>query len=233
MRRLTGLGFAITLGALAARASAAPDSPAGIHYLYLVRHGAYDRDSLADDRIANGLNRLGREQAWRVGEWLGALPVRFSSLVTSDLTRARETAAEIGASLGLTPIPDSLLPECTPEGGSGSAMAGAGTAGASCDSTLARAWAKYAVPTPAGDVHQVLVGHGNEIRWMVCRALGADTRRWRAMEIANASVTILAVRPDGTTRLVTFSDAGHLPIGEQTWTGRGPGWAPPPGTPPH
>jgi hypothetical protein len=47
------------------------------------------------------------------------------------------------------------------------------------------------------------------------------------MEIANASLTILAVRPDGTSRLVSFSDVGHLPVARQTWTGKGAGWSAP------
>ena len=56
-------------------------------------------------------------------------------------------------------------------------------------------------------------------------ALDADLKGWRAMEIANASLTVIAVRPDGTTRLVLFSDVGHLPVLDQTWTGRGAGWS--------
>jgi hypothetical protein len=44
------------------------------------------------------------------------------------------------------------------------------------------------------------------------------------MDIANGSLTVIAVRPDGSVRLVTFSDASHLPISKQTWAGNGAGW---------
>jgi len=74
----------------------------------------------------------------------------------------------------------------------------------------------------------VLVCHGNVIRWLACRALGADLHAWQHLEIANASLTVIAVRPDGGVRLVEFSDTGHLPVDEQTWTGKGAGWPAPP-----
>jgi hypothetical protein len=35
---------------------------------------------------------------------------------------------------------------------------------------------------------------------------------------------IKVVRPDGSVRVVTYSDAGHLPVGMQTWSGKGGGW---------
>jgi serine/threonine-protein phosphatase PGAM5 len=98
---------------------------------------------------------------------------------------------------------------------------------ARCDSNLAVAWARYMTPSPEADRHEVLVCHGNVIRWFVSRALHENTRRWHLLDIANGSLTILAVRPDGTTRLVMFSDVGHLPVTKQTWTGRGAGWSVP------
>lgn len=202
-----------------------PRPPRGVHYVYLIRHGMYDRDSLSDDRTGNGLNALGREQAQMVGARLAALPVRAHALVTSDFTRARETAAIIGQALGMTPAVDSLLHECAPTSDRAERMGNRPREGvAQCDSNLAAAWAKYMRPSPDADTHDVLVCHGNVTRWFVTRALGTDTRRWMQMDIANCSLTILAVRSDGTTRLVMFSDVGHIPIDKQTWTGRGAGW---------
>jgi len=74
----------------------------------------------------------------------------------------------------------------------------------------------------------VLVCHGNVIRWFVAKTLAQDTNRWWGMEIGNGSLTVLAVRPDGSVRLAMFSDVGHLPLDVQTWTGRGAGWWAPP-----
>ena len=208
--------------------SARPDSAgatSGVRYLYLVRHGDYDPDLHADDRVANGLNALGRDQARRIGERLAQLPVRPTSLVSSDFTRARETADIMGRVLGMTPDRDSLLRECTPSSDRGPSHAGGPEDGTPCDSRLEAAWARYARPSPGADARDVLVCHGNVIRWFVSRALGADTRHWAAMEIGNASLTVIAVRADGSTRLAMFSDVGHLPVADQSWTGRGAGWS--------
>jgi hypothetical protein len=54
--------------------------------------------------------------------------------------------------------------------------------------------------------------------------LAGGAQRWGRMGIGNASLTVLAVRPDGTARLVMYSDVGHLPVDKQTWSGRGVGW---------
>lgn len=199
----------------------------GTHYLYLIRHGLYDRDPNADDRVGNKLNALGHEQSRLVGARLAALPVKIASLVSSDFSRARETAEDIGAALGMAPVLDSLIHECTPRSTSTDTRERPEDI-ALCESNLGAAWAKYVRPMPEADRHDVLVCHGNVIRWLVSRTLGMDPKRWLAMEIANGSLTVISVRPDGTTRLVLFSDVGHLPVEKQTWTGRGAGWAPTP-----
>ena len=77
---------------------------------------------------------------------------------------------------------------------------------------------------PDSDRHEILVCHGNVIRWFVSRVVGGDPVHWPTMEIANGSITIIAVHADGTARLVMFSDVGHLPVSKQTWTGKGAGW---------
>src|SRR3982751_1824550 len=102
--------------ALVAQIATAAEAPraTGVHYVYLIRHGEYDRDSTADDVAGNGLNALGREQARLIGTRLAALPVHPASLVTSTFRRASETADVIGRILKMTPIRDSLIHECTP-----------------------------------------------------------------------------------------------------------------------
>ena len=215
----------LVLPTRSAPAAEPPRPPSGIHYVYLIRDGMYERDWTVDDVTGNGLNALGHEQARRIGARLAALPVRPAALVSSTFRRARETADDMAPILKLTPTRDSLLHECTPTSERADSMR-TRTPGevTPCDSNLSAAWAQYMTPSPGTDRHDVLVCHGNVIRWFVCRAVAGDPRRWRAMEIANASLTILAVPPDGTIRLVTFSDVGHLPPAEQTWTGKGAGW---------
>jgi serine/threonine-protein phosphatase PGAM5 len=219
---------AVVLAAAAAHAAETPKAEPGIRYLYLIRHGMYDRVPDVNERVGNGLNTLGHEQAVLVGKRLAALPVHMSALVTSDYTRARETAVDMGKELGMTPAQDSLLRECTPTTTRADLVKENTPAEfAACEANLEAAWAKYVRPSPERDTHEVLVCHGNVIRWFVTRAIGADSKRWWSMDIGNASLTVIAVRPDGTTRLVVFSDVGHLPVASQTWTGRGAGWASP------
>ena len=75
-----------------------------MHSIYLVRHGIYDRDTSAtDDRVANGLNAQGHEQAKLVGARLAGLPVKMTHLVSSEFLRAAQTADDIAPFVKLTP----------------------------------------------------------------------------------------------------------------------------------
>jgi serine/threonine-protein phosphatase PGAM5 len=222
------LWFALWLVAVvvpAAFAADPPAAPAGVRTLYLIRHGFYDFRDSTDDRVGRHLDSLGHAQARLVGARLAALPVKMSSLVSSELTRARETADDMAGPLGLTPARDSLLNECTPWANRPDIRYETPDEPDSAVARLERAWARYVRPAGAADEHDVLVCHGNVIRWFVCRALGADTRQWGSMDIGNGSITAILVRPDGATRLAIFSDVGHLPLETQTWAGRGPGWS--------
>lgn len=221
---------------LALPAAAAPDAarpaPKGTHFLFLVRHGMYDRDDKADDRTANPLNALGHQQAKLLGARLAASKLPFRTLAASDFTRARETAEDVGAALGLTPAIEPILHECTPtpEHPEYAAHYSAEHI-AQCVVQLESAWKKYFAPTPEADTWDLLVCHGNVIRWLVAKATGNDVRKWYAADIGNASLTAIAVRPDGSVRLVLYSDVGHLPPELQTWAGRGPGWSKRPAAP--
>lgn len=231
MRRRMVLFVVFALAFTGGPDASAADPPAtgtGIHFLYLIRHGDYDYVADADPVAANGLNALGRMQAERLGERLAALPLAPTGLIASPYRRARETAEIIAPMLGLTIVIDTLIHECTPTTERADIMAGeAPEQVAACDSNLAAAWRTYAVPTPDADRRDLLVCHGNVIRWMVARVLGEDTQNWLRMDIANASITVIAIRPDGSMKLAAFSDTGHLAPEEQTWTGRGAGWASP------
>ncbi len=131
----------------------------------------------------------------------------------------------IAPMLGLTAVVDTLIHECGPTSERVDYMAHEPPAEiAWCDSNLTAAWRKYAVASPDSDRRDVLVCHGNVIRWMVARALNDDSRNWQRMDIGNASITVIAIRADGTFKVAAFSDTGHIPVELQTWTGRGAGW---------
>jgi serine/threonine-protein phosphatase PGAM5 len=208
--------------------SASTGAPAatGTHFVYLVRHGIYDRDTSAtDDRVANPLNKLGHEQAALVGERLAKLPVKFDRLISSELLRAAQTADDMAKAMKMTPTRDVILNECTPTSSNARIMAEEKPWDvAECDSARAVSWVRYFAPTPERDTYDVLVCHGNVIRWAWTRAMGADTREWANLDCGNASLTIVAIRSNGTIRPAMYSDVGHVPVEKQTWSGRGGGW---------
>ncbi len=205
---------------------AGPPPPGhGVHFIYLVRHGSYDRDPKAhDDRVANGLNQRGHEQAKLTGRRLSELHVHFDRLISSELLRAKQTADDMGAVMHMTPSRDASLNECSPTSVDAGLLAREGPErAAACDRARALQWVRYFNATPAHDTHDVLVSHGNVIRWELLRTLGADTKLWPLLDIGNCSLTVVAVWPDGTPSLVSFDDVGHLPPALQTFTGRGVG----------
>jgi len=202
------------LVAAQAPASAAGGPPeGGIRTVVLVRHGVYDEDDPRDPEVGKALTAIGETQAWLTGAWLARLPRHFDALYSSPLTRARQTAQIIGESLGgMTPQVATELRECTPPTERPDVMARQTPGGPdSCRAALERGWQRFFRPSPARDSTVVLVCHGNVIRYFVARALGLDPERWLDMTIANCSLSIVEVRADGRTRLVSFDDVGHLP----------------------
>jgi broad specificity phosphatase PhoE len=199
------VSFALFLAATSAHA-------AGVHYVYVVRHGAYDRDpSARDDRAHNGLNAVGHEQARLVGVRLASLPVHVDHLVSSEFLRAKETADDIGKVLHMTAVRDATLNECHPG------------SDAACDAARVTEWTKYFAATPDKDTVDVIVTHGNVIRWTLLRALNADTKAWPSLDLANGSISVFAVEASGEVHVVTYDDVGHLPVELQTWLGTGVG----------
>jgi serine/threonine-protein phosphatase PGAM5 len=223
------IGAAFLAALLAAGATAPATKPAsGVHYLYLIRHGHYELVRGDDDGGKAKLDALGHIQARLVGERLAKLPLKLDRLVSSRLTRAVETSDDMAKLLRMTPSRDADLNECASTTNDPSYTRDDTKAEiAECDAARISSWERWFRPTPERDTFDVLVCHGNVIRWMVRRAVGADPKDWPYADIGNGSLTVIAVRPDGRTRLVAYSDTGHIPPEQQTWTGRGPGYSKP------
>ena len=207
-------------GAAAASPPGATPVPAGVRTLYLVRHGAYDIDDPRDEAVGRGLLPIGVAQARLVGDRLRGLPFTFDAILASPLTRARETAQVIAAELGgreLTIDPD--LAECTPPTRRADIMAREKPGDlAACSAQLERLAGRLLVPvgTPGRDRHELVVAHGNIIRWLVTRALAVEANAWLGMSIGHASLTVLSVDAKGAVRVIAVGDVGHLSPGLQT-----------------
>jgi broad specificity phosphatase PhoE len=200
--------------------------------LVLVRHGETDwnRDGRWQGHADPGLNELGRRQAAAaaarlVREFAGA------PIVTSDLRRAAETAAQAGAAMGVQPSVDVRLREVDVGDWSGLTRdqvrerdadgylaweegSNAGYPGGESFSALgaraAGAMNDLFESHSGGTV--IAVCHGGTIRAMVAAALciGDAGRRLLATG-PNGSLSVLDTRHGGGIGLVSLNDAGHLP----------------------
>jgi serine/threonine-protein phosphatase PGAM5 len=192
--------------------------------VFLVRHGYYDWDNEDDPDVGKGLVALGRQQARLIAARLDALPIVFTSLQASAMTRARQTAEVMAHH-----FPDLELQihrdirECTMTTRRQDVMAGLeeGEA-AACEEQLEQAWQRLFVPAGAGhDEFDIVVCHGNVIRWFVTKALTVDPAAWLGMSVSNGSLTTIQVRADGSCRVLGVGDSGHIPYPMNTFTAQG------------
>jgi len=194
----------------------------GTRTIYFIRHGDYNQTDERDEFIGNELNSLGIAQAKLLAARLKAMSVEFSSLTSSTMTRARQTAMIINEDFpGLELKQDSLICECTPPTWRTDIMAGVDTTEKEhCAENIEQAFKKYFIPSPdEKDRYDLIVCHGNVIRYLVTRVLNVNTMSWLQMSITNCSLTIIRIKPDGTMKLDTFSDYGHIPENMRTFTG--------------
>jgi serine/threonine-protein phosphatase PGAM5 len=192
--------------------AAEPPSPAA-RTIVLVRHGNYVNDPAADPRLGPHLSPIGVAQAHLVGARLAGLPTRFGALYASPLQRARDTAAVIAGDFPgrhFEVVDD--LAECTPPTRRTEVtshekpedMAG-------CQAQLDRVFARFFHPAAGHEETDLLVCHGNVIRYLVARALGVDTKAWLEMSPGHASITRIRIEADGRFKVIAVGDVGHLP----------------------
>jgi serine/threonine-protein phosphatase PGAM5 len=204
---------------LASSAAPLPVHAAAARTIYLVRHGEYDHADPRPEEVGKGLVPIGVAQARLLGTRLRALGVKFDAFDASPLTRARQTAEVLreelpGSSFRIVPE----LAECTPPTRRVEVTADEKPEEmAACAARLDRFFAERFVPSPDDrERHELLVCHGNVIRYLVTRALGVDTKAWLEMSVHNASLTVIRVEPDGRFKVIAVGDVGHLPPSLET-----------------
>jgi len=77
--------------------------------------------------------------------------------------------------------------------------------------SLDRVFDAYFRPAAGRAQTDLLVCHGNVIRYLVTRALGVDTAAWLEMSVGHASITHIRVEADGRYKVISIGDVGHLP----------------------
>jgi broad specificity phosphatase PhoE len=210
----------------------------GTRWLYLVRHGQNDR-AKAPDELGPGLTGLGQRQAQLTAGRLNRLPIsaiHHSPLRRAVETAQILAAGLAGAPLQPSPLLRECIPylpptfkdwfsRLTPEEAAGPSLEGEdpnslwlrlcppGTpwGDITADEHQAEsAYAQFFKPTHGPERHEVIVCHGNILRYFVCRALGAPPERWVNMDIRHCGLSVVMVRANGEPVLVSHNDAGHL-----------------------
>jgi serine/threonine-protein phosphatase PGAM5 len=173
----------------------------GTRTLVFLRHGQYDAE--------NGglLTPLGREQARLSAKYLEAF--RFDCIWSSTLPRAKETAEIAAQHLGdLRVRHTGLLRE-----GLYTKVEGYDVPASERREDRARADAAYAkiVRVSRAERTELVVCHGNLIRYLMCRALHTPIAKWLRMTTSHCGLTRVLVRDTGAVRVVSYNETSHLP----------------------
>ena len=217
-RPLLALGCVFFSFAIVGPAPAAePEAPA-MRTIVLVRHGNYAADPAIAENIGPPLSPIGVAQARLAGAELMGLPVHFDHFYASPMQRARNTAAVIAGDFpgrSVEIIED--LAECTPPTRrTGITKDETPEDLIACKDKFDRVFARFFKPATAGDQTDMLVCHGNVIRYLVTRALGVDTTAWLEMSVGHASITTIRIEADGGFKVIAVGDVGHIPPNMRT-----------------
>jgi probable phosphoglycerate mutase len=217
-------------------------------YLYLVRHGDYQEFEGEE----GPLRRTGRRQARAAGRALAHLPIEaihaselpraletarllaqaFPRLEVTPTALLRECAPALGFGVLSDPrcVGGLSLPrvrarlERDPLFRDRLARRWAKATGrpAPSNEQAERAFQRFFVPAPDGERHEVLVTHGNLIRYLCCRVLGVLPEAWTEMGTFNCGISRVVIQDGPRRLLVSYNDFGHLPLQLRTgWPGGG------------
>ena len=172
--------------------------------LVLVRHGEYRGEELTT---------LGRRQAAHTARRIGQLPI--TGIHCSTMTRAIETARILASGkrrwrLVRTHLLRECIPSLPPRLLRSTTTLTAGMIQRGKDQAE-RAYRRYFMGPVRRNTCEVLVCHGNLIRYLVCRALGLRDRAWWSLGTSHCGVTVIRIPSEGPMILDAYNDTGHLP----------------------
>ena len=189
-----------------------------------MRHGQYDE--LSGSRFGGALTPLGRRQAKKTAAALRRLEV--AAIWSSTLLRAKETASFVAAKqprarlkrtkLLCEVIPTKLPPHIK-------LRIPIDATHIRDDKTRADRAYDTLFRTTKRSRTEIVVCHGNLIRYLVCRALGIAPKLWMRLDSTHCGLTEFRVLSPprkagapakGIVRVVRYNDVGHLPTAIRT-----------------
>ncbi|NLN94185.1 MAG: hypothetical protein GX130_12885 [Candidatus Hydrogenedens sp.] len=184
-----------------------------IRVIYLVRHGQHDTNNPSGSELGGPLTPLGIKQATLTAKMLGQKPI--SSLHSSSLNRAEQTARIISKEFPAMNVQTTdLLWECIPTMTPKLQLEMPHYTEAMVAQDRKRAeiaFRRHFKVAKRNDRHDVIVCHGNLIRFFIAIMLKADPSSWVRMDLANCGVSQVLIQPDGDMALLCHNDWSHLP----------------------
>lgn len=195
-------------------------NPSVSRTIIFIRHGQYKSNP-------EKLTKLGQLQAMRTAQTLKAF--KSAKLYCSSMPRAQETAGLISGKIRLNVtvkdfFRESLLPGTAEfhkyitknldRKEKAKFMKKIRAAQKKADQAFDFLFQK----PKSGQNVEVVVAHGNVIRYWVCKALKIDSKKWTSMDVSHASLTTIRMSESGNFVLLGFSDIGHLPHRMRTYT---------------
>lgn len=190
--------------------------------IYLVRHGQYDTNgSNSKNSLGGSLTEKGRQQAIFVAEYFSELPIK--KIFASTLTRATETAQIVAEKLKMDLEVSDLLQEVIPSipTNTNGAIAAVLQVGLQLSHTTIEEHMKKSENAfntffnpPAKGVESykdIIVCHGNIIRYFLCKVLNVDINNWIKFDINHCGICCVAIEDSGFMRVLSHNETKHLP----------------------
>lgn len=214
-------------------------------HVILIRHGQYEEADPEDEKKV--LTPLGREQSRltgiRIAEMIKGIndtfgPCHVKAIHVSNLTRAKETADIIAQQLPQENViertaPDPLLNEGRPchHIPTGKVTPSIIKKTDEQHERIEQGFQKYiftapppSSPSSEGEQEEpkhefeIIVCHGNVIRYFFCRALQLPPEAWLRLCTFNCSLTYFTIRPSGSVSCRMLGDVGHLGYENSTFS---------------
>lgn len=185
-----------------------------IKTIFLLRHGQYKKEP------SEVLTTLGRKQATLAGKRFKE--IKFYKLHFSTMPRARQTAEIVQKAMGYRKKMhgSDFLHECVPCFPKKLRKKYGYTDEKKLNAHKRNADRAYRdiFTFSKSKRNELVVCHGNIIRYFLCKALGVDIELWQKLDIKQCGITIIQLdSKNNKISIIAHNDIGHIPLKMQTF----------------